>query len=152
MRRSAFWAQHRGETRHSHGGFDQDGTCQPTSEEVAAVRTFIEGWKVAWVTTAAAAEALDLETRMKAEWSRTDGRQRVRNEPDERVWLPLRSIASTSQLYAVRLWRNPFGMARRAAGLVSWISPRSAMLPSASARSGRAAAADDRGGFAQGAA
>ena len=38
---------------------------------------------------------------------------RVRNEPDESVWLPLRSIASTSQLYAVRRWRNPFGTSMR---------------------------------------
>jgi hypothetical protein len=41
----------------------------------------------------------------------TDGHHRVLNEPDESVWLPLRSIARTSHLYAVRGSRNPFGTA-----------------------------------------
>ena len=39
------------------------------------------------------------------------GPHRVRNEPDESVWLPLRSMASTSHLYAVRGCRNPSGTA-----------------------------------------
>jgi hypothetical protein len=41
----------------------------------------------------------------------TDGHHRVLNEPDESVWLPLRSIARTSHLYALRGSRNPFGTA-----------------------------------------
>ena len=36
-----------------------------------------------------------------------NGDQRVRNSPDESVWLPLRSMASTSHVYLVPGWRNP---------------------------------------------
>ncbi len=41
---------------------------EPTADEVARVRAFIEGCEVAWVTTETKAGALDLETRLKREW------------------------------------------------------------------------------------
>jgi excinuclease UvrABC nuclease subunit len=45
----------------------KSGGYRPTQDDVAAVRAFIEDCEVAWVVTATATEALDLETRMKAE-------------------------------------------------------------------------------------
>jgi hypothetical protein len=40
----------------------------PTSDQVQAVRDFIEGCEVAWRKTKTKPQALDLETRMKREW------------------------------------------------------------------------------------
>jgi hypothetical protein len=66
----------------------------------------------------AALSPLGGDTRQRPAHGRVRGRvlgtdYRVRKEPDESVWLPLRSIASTSHLYAVRRWRNPLGTAMR---------------------------------------
>jgi len=41
---------------------------QPTDNEVQAVRVYIEGCEVAWLTADSKSEALALEGRMKREW------------------------------------------------------------------------------------
>lgn len=47
----------------------KSGAYQPNEEEVAEVRAYIEGCEVAWMTADTPVAALDLEDRMKAEWT-----------------------------------------------------------------------------------
>lgn len=42
---------------------------QPTDQEVSRVRAFIEGCEAAWITCPTEPAAVDLETRMKREWT-----------------------------------------------------------------------------------
>jgi hypothetical protein len=46
----------------------KSGAYTPTADDVKAVRTFIEGCRVAWQTTATSAAAEALETALKDEW------------------------------------------------------------------------------------
>jgi hypothetical protein len=43
-------------------------TYQPTADEVAAVRTFIDGCSISWIPCATARDARNLETSFKDEW------------------------------------------------------------------------------------